>query len=98
MKVVHLIIEGRVQGVGYRAWCAHGAEARGLSGWVRNRANGSVEAVLAGADDAAVDEMVQACGSGPAGARVDALRLYEAADTALAASGGWGRFAVLPTL
>ncbi|MFG1462979.1 acylphosphatase [Xanthobacter sp. DSM 24535] len=97
VKVVHLIVEGRVQGVGYRAWCAEGAQGRGLSGWVRNRASGSVEAVLAGPAEA-VDEMAAASRTGPAGARVDTLRLYDAADTALAASGGWGRFVVLPTL
>ena len=44
----HLIISGRVQGMGYRDWLRFEAEARGLSGWVRNRQDGTVEAVFAG--------------------------------------------------
>lgn len=66
----HLIISGRVQGVGYRKWTAAQANARGLSGWVRNRADGTVEAVLCG-DEAAVQAMIVACRKGPMLARVD---------------------------
>jgi len=55
-----LIIRGRVQGVGYRAWVAEQAIAAGLAGWVRNRRDGSVEAVLAGAPEA-VMAMTAAC-------------------------------------
>jgi len=96
MLVVHLTLKGRVQGVGYRAWCAYEAEGRGLLGWVRNRANGAVEAVLAG-DAEVVEAMVAACRQGPPGARVDDLIRHEASDAALAA-GGRTRFAVLSTL
>lgn len=64
------VITGRVQGVWYRAWTEKTATALGLSGWVRNCADGSVEAVFAG-DDAAVDEMLAACRDGPPLARVD---------------------------
>ena len=49
MSVIqHLTITGRVQGVGYRAFVVHAAERHGLEGWVRNRKDGSVEAVVAG--------------------------------------------------
>ncbi|MDR3522972.1 MAG: acylphosphatase [Acetobacteraceae bacterium] len=59
-----LIISGRVQGVGYRAWLRAEAEARGLRGWVRNRLDGTVEALLAGTDES-VGAMIVACHSGP---------------------------------
>lgn len=97
MRFLHLTIRGRVQGVGYRAWCEREAQARGLSGWVRNRASGAVEAVFAG-PEAAVSAMADACRSGPPGARVDDLLAHEASEAALASGGGAGRFVVLPTL
>ena len=46
----HVMIRGRVQGVGYRAWTEYNAEGRGLHGWVRNRRDGSVEAMFAGSE------------------------------------------------
>lgn len=66
---VRVRIRGRVQGVGYRYWTTDQAAALGLDGWVRNRADGSVEAVFAG-DAAAVSEMVARCRAGPAFASV----------------------------
>lgn len=69
---LHLIIHGRVQGVGYRAWTGSKARALGLRGWVRNRRDDTVEAVIAG-PDAAVKEMVEACYKGPIAARVDQI-------------------------
>ena len=80
---VHVRIVGLVQGVGYRAWCKREADARGLSGWVRNRATGEVEAVFSG-PRAAVDAMIEACREGPPGARV---REVAVEDGAAAASG-----------
>ena len=67
--ILHLLARGRVQGVGYRAWTVDEARRRGLSGWVRNLANGDVEAVFSGAI-ASVDNMVVACRSGPSLAHV----------------------------
>jgi acylphosphatase len=64
-----LLIHGQVQGVGYRAWFAREAERRGLSGWVRNRRTGSVEALLF-AEEHALAELIAACRSGPPLARV----------------------------
>ena len=60
----HLIIRGRVQGVSFRAWTARQAETQGVDGWVRNREDGGVEAILAGEADA-VRQVVEACRVGP---------------------------------
>jgi len=62
-------ISGRVQGVWYRKWTEKEATARGLRGWVRNRTDGTVEAVFAG-DRAQVEAMLEACRQGPPAARV----------------------------
>ena len=71
-KTVSARIEGRVQGVWYRAWTVREATARGLSGWVRNRADGSVEALFDGPAEA-VDAMLAACRDGPPAAAVSAV-------------------------
>jgi acylphosphatase len=67
-----LTITGRVQGVGYRDWAMTTARRLGLSGWVRNRTDGAVEALIVG-DDAAVGKMIEACRRGPSLARVDTV-------------------------
>ncbi|UFN51147.1 acylphosphatase [Roseomonas sp. OT10] len=72
MSARRLRIRGRVQGVGYRDWLLGTARAHGLAGWVRNRLDGSVEALLSGDEDA-VREVVNACRRGPPLARVDEL-------------------------
>ena len=87
---VHVVIEGRVQGVGYRAWVEREAQRRGLSGWVRNRAGGSVEAVFCGPGDQ-VRAMVEACHRGP---RLCAVR---AVNTAVHPLEEWTEFVVWPT-
>lgn len=68
----HISVRGRVQGVGFRAFVEYEALKRGLGGWVRNRRDGTVEAVFEG-EAAAVAAAVEACRRGPFGARVDAL-------------------------
>lgn len=77
MKAVRAVLSGRVQGVCFRAWTQEEAERRGLDGWVRNRADGTVEAVFAG-DDVLVDDMLQACRAGPPAARVEHIDTEEA--------------------
>ncbi len=69
LKRLRVVISGRVQGVWFRGWVVEAARARGLSGWVRNRLDGTVEAVFEGAPGA-VGDMVAACWSGPPAARV----------------------------
>jgi acylphosphatase len=68
-KAVLVRIEGRVQGVWYRGWTMQEAIDRRLAGWVRNRRDGSVEALFAGPKPA-VDEMIEACWHGPPSAKV----------------------------
>ena len=72
MNAKRLLIAGRVQGVGYRTWMMQKATALGLSGWVRNRADGKVEALIAG-DIGAVEEMARACRRGPRMAEVSSI-------------------------
>jgi acylphosphatase len=69
MRAVRLTIVGRVQGVGYRDWVVRTGRRFGLVGWVRNRTDGSVEALVAG-EDAAVAGMIDACRKGPPFAEV----------------------------
>ncbi len=64
MMSLRLRIHGRVQGVGYRDWLVKQARAHGLDGWVRNREDGGVEALLAG-EAAAVQAVASACRRGP---------------------------------
>lgn len=72
MSACSVVIRGRVQGVGYRMAMVEAALARGVSGWVRNRRDGTVEAVVQG-DEASVDEMLEWCRRGPPGSRVTAI-------------------------
>ncbi len=69
----HVTIRGRVQGVGYRAWVEHQAIAYDLEGWVRNRRDGSVEAVFSGPEHV-VSKMIASCRRGPPSARVDHIQ------------------------
>lgn len=69
---VSVRVTGRVQGVSFRAWTADRARALGARGWVRNRGDGSVEALIAG-DRETVRALLRELESGPAVARVDAV-------------------------
>jgi len=79
MKRVRVIISGRVQGVWYRGWTVDEATARGIDGWVRNRRDGTVEAVLSGPVES-VDAMIAACWDGPLAAQVEAIQTFNDAD------------------
>ena len=72
----HVVVHGLVQGVWFRETVRRGAETRGVRGWVRNRPDGSVEAVLEG-DAAAVEAVVDVCRKGPRGARVDRVYAFD---------------------
>ena len=100
MSAAHIIrqvvIRGRVQRVGYRAWTEHVALQRGLEGWVRNRTDGTVEAVFAG-PLRVVEGMIEACRRGPPGAQVDALDQREGGPDEVALRRRGEMFSVLPT-
>ena len=93
----HVTVSGRVQGVGYRYFVEQAARSHDLEGWVRNRRDGSVEAVFAGPADA-LTAMIAACRRGPSSARVDALRDEAANPDMLKLRQAGERFSVLPTV
>jgi len=88
----HVRVRGRVQGVGFRMFVEDAAAMHGIEGWVRNRRDGSVEAVLAG-DPEAVRAVVAACRRGPRGAFVES----EGSSILLAQRHPGERFSVLRT-
>jgi acylphosphatase len=92
-----VLIRGRVQGVGYRAWVDHVAMTRHLEGWVRNRRDGSVEALFAGPEDV-VSGMIESCRRGPSSARVEAVQEEAGKPDALNLRRAGERFSVLPTI
>lgn len=75
MTTLHITIHGRVQGVGYRAWAVGRAKAHGVQGWVRNRTDGSVEAVFHGEEEQ-VHALLAECRKGPVAARVSEVAAY----------------------
>ena len=97
MSVIrHVVMRGRVQGVGYRAFVEHEALRLGLDGWVRNRRDGTVEAMFSGADDV-VAAMIDACRRGPPAARVEAVDAEEGDMKLLEQRRPGERFSVLRT-
>ena len=91
MSTKRLVIGGRVQGVGYREWMVATAESLGVSGWVRNRRDGTVEALISG-ETAAVEELLRACRRGPRAAQVASI------DEAMAEAPDSPGFRWLPTV
>ena len=85
-RSVRVRISGRVQGVWFRAWTGNRARELGLDGWVRNRGDGTVEALFAG-PAAAVARMVAACREGPRAARVENVASEAAPDSVAPGSG-----------
>jgi acylphosphatase len=92
----HVRIRGGVQGVGFRAWVQWSALDRGLEGWVRNRRDGSVEAVFCG-EASVVSDMIQACRRGPSGAWIDALDESEGSQADLGLRRPGERFSIVLT-
>jgi acylphosphatase len=78
-RCVRVRIEGRVQGVGFRAFVQREAIARGVDGFVRNRRDGGVEAVFAASLNI-IDAMLDACRRGPRDSRVDMIRVFDEID------------------
>lgn len=94
VTATRLFVRGRVQGVGYRAWLARQAGKQGLSGWVRNRQDGSVEALILAPSDT-LAAFLALCRIGPAAAHVSDLATQ---DETLPASDAENGFTVRPTV
>ncbi len=75
-----VVVSGRVQGVFFRASCTDRARAEGVSGWVRNRSDGRVEAAFEGPPEA-VERMIAWCGHGPSQARVTGVEVIDETPT-----------------
>jgi acylphosphatase len=82
-RTVNVRIDGNVQGVGFRNWTQRLAGQLGLSGWVRNRRDGSVEAVFHGAADA-VEDAIARCKIGPRSGKVTGVTVSAADPPAVA--------------
>jgi acylphosphatase len=95
--ILQVTIRGEVQGVGYRAWVEDQAAICGLEGWVRNRADASVEALFAGPADI-VAQVVALCRRGPSSARVEAVTNEPAEPELLNLRRAGERFSMLPTV
>ena len=95
--VRQVMIRGRVQGVGFRYWTMREAIRLGVTGWVRNRRDGSVEALFAGPADV-VARMMTRCRTGPESACVDVLEEQPVTANALKMIRAGERFSQLPTV
>jgi acylphosphatase len=94
--VRHVVIRGQVQGVGFRYWTEQQAVLRGLEGFVRNRRDGSVEALFSGSGNMVAD-ILDACREGPPGSRVSAVEDGGGGPELLAQRRRGEQFSVLPT-
>ena len=90
-KTLHLLIEGKVQGVGYRQWFAGEARSLGLTGWVRNRADGRVEAMMNGPEDI-LERLIAAAQRGPRFAAVSRIERHGIKGE------DWKDFSIRPTV
>jgi acylphosphatase len=95
--VRHVVIKGRVQGVGFRYWTEQQALLRGLDGFVRNRRDGSVEALFCGSAKV-VAAMLEACRKGPPGSSVSGVEDLSGGPELLRERRRGEHFSVLPTL
>jgi len=95
--ILHVTISGGVQGIGYRAWVEDRARASRLEGWVRNRRDGSVEALFSGTASI-VAEMIAQCRHGPPSARVEAVLNESVGPDLLDLRAAGEAFSVLPTV
>lgn len=93
-RIVRIVVRGRVQGVGFRAFVEDEANLRAMSGWVRNRSDGSVEAMAAGSPQA-VAALLDTIRRGPPASRVDAVQVEDLDEAELGNGSGFG---VLPTV
>jgi acylphosphatase len=93
----HVVIHGVVQGVGFRYWTEDAARRHGVGGWVRNRRDGTVEAVFAGSAGA-VAAMIAECRQGPSSARVSCIDEREGTAQDLNVRGAGEKFSSLPTV
>lgn len=91
----HLLIRGRVQGVGFRNYIEYKTQQLGVCGWIRNRSDGSVEAVFQG-PATAVDAMIEWARRGPRAAQVSSVEVGEAAGDGL--TGDYTRFELRQTV
>ncbi len=98
MNVVrHVVVRGRVQGVGYRMWTEDLAERLGLEGWVRNRRDGSGRGGVRRAGSRRLTAAIEACRSGPRHGHVDMIDVQEAGSDVLSQRRPGERFSVLAT-
>ena len=95
--VRHVVVHGRVHGVGFRAWAERAALTCGLEGWVRNRRDGTVEAVFAGPPEA-VTAMIEACRKGPPLAAVERVETRDAGPADLKLRRPSERFSMIATV
>jgi acylphosphatase len=95
--ICHVVVRGQVQGVGYRAFVEDEAALRGLEGWVRNRRDGSVEALFSGPAEE-VEEMIEACRKGPWSAKVEGVDQRKGTPEQLAQRRLAEKFSVLGTI